>query len=210
MSREHFNQAAATWDQRPLSVQIASAVTAAIQALVPIQPHWEALEYGCGTGLVGLALAPQLKSLLACDNAESMITRLQEKAQAQGLKNVQGCCLDVVHDPLPQARFDLIFSSMTLHHIADTGLLLQRLCALLKPGGYIALADLEAEDGSFHAPHIPSVMHYGFERTHLHALCEAAGLSAITFHPAHVVQRQDEHGQVRHYPIFLLSATLGK
>jgi len=55
---------------------------------------------------------------------------------------------------------------MTLHHIADTGAILEKLNALLRPGGMIALADLDLEDGFFHDDPGEEV-HHGFERSAL-------------------------------------------
>jgi hypothetical protein len=39
--------------------------------------------------------------------------------------------LDLVRDPLPDERFDLIYTLMTFHHIADTDKILRDLFSLL-------------------------------------------------------------------------------
>ncbi|HMV67737.1 MAG TPA: methyltransferase domain-containing protein, partial [Myxococcota bacterium] len=99
-------------------------------------------------------------------------------------------------------RFDLIVSAMAMHHVEDTAALLRSLRAHLAPGGQIALADLDAEDGSFHPPGVEGVFHAGFERAALGAAIEAAGFSAPRFTTACVVHRDG-----REYPVFLVTAS---
>ena len=57
---EHFDQAAATWDLADRRVTLARDVVAAIAAWVTLSKEQAALDFGCGTGLVTLALAPLL------------------------------------------------------------------------------------------------------------------------------------------------------
>ena len=58
---------------------------------------------------------------------------------------------------------DLIVSAMTLHHIAEISTLLCSLSRWLRSGGYLALADLDTEDGSFHQD-LTDVHHFGLDR----------------------------------------------
>ncbi|EQD29460.1 S-adenosylmethionine-dependent methyltransferase, partial [mine drainage metagenome] len=46
-----------------------------------------------------------------------MLAVLDEKARAAGLDNLHTRVLDLTREAPPAQRFDLIFSSMTLHHI---------------------------------------------------------------------------------------------
>lgn len=57
-------------------------------------------------------------------------------------------------------RFDGIISAMALHHIKDTQHLLRTFTSHLHPGGFIALADLDREDGSFHTHGNEGVFHF--------------------------------------------------
>ncbi len=134
-NRQRFDVIAAEWDESPRRRELAAAVAAAIEAAVPLQADWHALEYGCGTGLVGAALAPAVGRLLACDVSPGMLSVLEEKARAAGLEQLQTRVLDLTSEPPPAERFDLIFSSMTLHHIQDVAALVQTFRGMLKPGG---------------------------------------------------------------------------
>ncbi len=73
---------------------------------------------------------------------------------------------------------------------------------MLVPGGWVALADLDAEDGSFHSPDVPGVAHHGFDRKTLEGWLGAAGFTAVSIRTAHTVERERE-GEQRRYPIFL-------
>ena len=205
-NRQRFDAIAADWDDSPTRRALAAGVAAAITAAVPLQAHWHALEYGCGTGLVGAALAPRVARLLACDVSPGMLAVLAAKARAAGLDHLQTRVLDLTREPAPAERFDLVFSSMTLHHIPDVAALLRVLHGLLKPDGWLALADLDAEDGSFHRPDVPGVMHHGFDRAALQADLRNAGYTDVRARTAHTVSKTAADGRERRYPVFLITA----
>lgn len=69
-------------------------------------------------------------------------------------------------------------SAMTLHHIPDTDHILRVFHDLLKPGGWLAIADLDREDGSFHEPKVD--VQHGFDRAALATKAKAVGLAAPT------------------------------
>ncbi|MGS1012978.1 class I SAM-dependent methyltransferase [Rhodanobacter sp. UC4450_H17] len=205
-NRQRFNVIAADWDESPRRRELASAVAASIEAAVPLQADWEAMEYGCGTGLVGATLAPKLGRLLACDVSPGMLAVLEAKAGAAGLDNLQACVLDLTSEPPPAQPFDFIFSSMTMHHIPDVPELLRTFHSMLKPGGWLALADLDAEDGTFHEGGVSGVMHHGFDRDAFQAELEAAGFLQARACTACVVSRPAAEGRHSDYPVFLVTA----
>ena len=205
-NRQRFDTIAADWDDNPGRRALATDVAAAIRATVPMQPDWHAMEYGCGTGLVGAALAPELGLLLACDLSPGMLSVLEKKARAAGLDQLHTRVLDLTSEPPPAETFDLIFSSMTMHHIEDVAALLPIFRGMLKPGGWLALADLDTEDGSFHGGGAPGVMHHGFDREGLQAELRVAGFVDTHSGTAHTMSKTAADGRVREYPIFLITA----
>ncbi|MFW5857382.1 MAG: class I SAM-dependent DNA methyltransferase, partial [Planctomycetota bacterium] len=174
-SVRHFDEAAAGWDEKPERVALARSVADAIAEHVPLPPTTRALEYGCGTGLVGLALAPRLGRLTAADSSEGMLGVLREKLQRGAADNVDPVRLDLQTDPPPAGPFDLVFSSMTLHHVEALDRVLAAFAGLLAPGGRLAVVDLEAEDGSFHGDRV-DVEHHGFAPDALAERIRKAGL----------------------------------
>lgn len=204
MTNNRFDAAAANWDMENRRIELAKAISTHI-ALLPLRKDMVALEYGCGTGLVGLALAPQLASLVAADSSSGMLTALAAKIGEQGIDNVFPRRLDLLHEDCGE-NFDLIFSAMTLHHIADVPTLLEKFLNCLKPGGLIALADLDEEDGSFHQDNPDGVMHHGFNRAALADNLQRLGFSGIQADIVHTIHRKDNQGNERAYPVFLMTA----
>ncbi len=203
---DRFNALAADWDDSLLRADIAHGVATAIAAQIPLRADMRALEYGCGTGLVSVLLAGRLGHIVAADVAPAMLGVLERKRRAAGLDQIETRRLDLTCEPLPAERFDLIFTSMTLHHIDDVTQMLGLFRDLLQPGGWVALADLDREDGSFHGPDVPGIMHQGFDRAKLVATLTGLDLQAVTATTAYTVEKCDPAGTPRRYPIFLITA----
>jgi ubiquinone/menaquinone biosynthesis C-methylase UbiE len=205
MSQSRFDHAAATWDEQPARLAMTKDVAQTILTHVAVRADMTALDFGCGTGLVTLALQPYVQRIIGVDSSQGMLAKLQEKMQALGVTNVDTLQRDLTTElPPPGLCVDLIVSAMALHHIADIPHLLQALTGLLTPGGYLALADLDAEDGSFHAD-MTGVHHLGIDRTWLMAQLSALGYQEVSATTAHVVERPDAAGTPRRYPVFLVS-----
>jgi 2-polyprenyl-3-methyl-5-hydroxy-6-metoxy-1,4-benzoquinol methylase len=111
--------------------------------------------------------------------------------------------LDLLIDPPPAQRFDLIVTSMTLHHVPDTGHILRIFHDLLTPGGYLCIADLDQEDGSFHGPEVD--VHHGFDQADLSRRAAQAGFADIHFQTVFSIAKEHESG-TRDYPVFLMTA----
>jgi predicted TPR repeat methyltransferase len=198
-----FDARAATWDADPQKVARARRVAAAIAERVPALAGRRVLEYGCGTGLLGFALRPRVASVTMADSSAGMLEELRRKIAASGLDGLTPLRLDLATDPPPADRFDLICSLMTLHHVPDTAGLLRAFGGLLEPGGMVALADLEAEDGSFHGA--GAEVHHGFDRAALRAKLEAAGFEEVRVENVLEIRREAA-GDARRYPVFLATA----
>lgn len=201
MSHDFFAQKAASYEQNPHRVDNVVAIGHAIKTQLVLQPDMQLLDFGSGTGLLLQQIAPHVGKITAVDVSPSMNAQLRAKAPDIG------CELEVLEQDLLQTplnrQFDGIISSMTLHHIADIPVLLREFQRLLKPGGFIALADLDLEDGSFHTEDT-GVFHCGFDRAGIAAQAQAAGFSQVQVVDASVVQKP--HGQ---YPVFLLTGRRG-
>lgn len=202
---DRFNDIAASWDEHPGRVETAQAVARAMLEVLGLRGDERALEFGCGTGLVTALLASSLRHVTAADSAPGMLEVLERKRSELGLDNVETLRADLSVET-PTGAFDLIFSSMTLHHIKDVEALFRRLAGMLAPGGRVALADLEAEDGTFHGPDKPGIAHNGFERADIEAWLRAAGLEDVRLTTAHVVHKVGADDRPHDYPIFLATA----
>ncbi len=204
MTTDDFDARAATWDDDPAKVERARDVAAAIGRSVPLAPTMRALEYGCGTGLLSFVLRPRLGAITLADVSQGMLDVAAAKIAAAGDPAMRTVKLDLVADPLPAERYDLVYSLMTLHHIPDTAAVLARFRAVLREPGWLAVADLDTEDGSFHGAGFDG--HLGFDRDRLGALARAAGFATVAFSTAHVMT-SPVGTATRTYPIFLMVAT---
>ncbi len=199
----NFDDKAKTWDSDPIKRERAFAVAAAIRQRVPLSRDWRALEYGCGTGLLSFALRADLDRLTLADSSPGMLAVLEGKIAAAQAHNLHPLCLDLSHDPPPAEHYDLIYTLMTLHHVADTERLLRAFHNLLQPGGWLCVADLDQEDGSFHGPGFTG--HNGFHRAALRVQLVRAGFGDVDFSTCYAMKKATAQG-VREYPLFLAVA----
>lgn len=200
---ERFDTLAADWDSDPVRVITGQKVARAILAAIDPQGTETALEFGAGTGLLTLLIAPRVARLTALDSSDGMLAVLRDKCRRKHRDNVT-VIAGGVPAYLPAGPFDLIYSSLTLHHIENVQGLLGALIARLAPGGRVALADVDTEDGSFHGE-AKGVAHHGFDRDEFGHWLAAAGFADIAFSTAFEVPHQTETGE-RRYPIFLAVA----
>ncbi|ANT64802.1 class I SAM-dependent DNA methyltransferase [Prosthecochloris sp. CIB 2401] len=203
-----FDNAAETWDESPRRLAMAAKVCAAIEESVGIDPSWNMLDVGCGTGLVTLPFAKKALHITALDTSAGMLEVLEKKAAAEQLSNITTLCGELgslVSDHRCRAGFDCIISSMTLHHIDNTSEALAMLAGLLKNDGTLAFADLDSEDGYFH-DNAEEEVHHGFDRAELASLLASAGLSNVSFRTAAEITKVNRIGKERTYSIFLCTA----
>jgi ubiquinone/menaquinone biosynthesis C-methylase UbiE len=199
-----FDARAATWDDDPTKVERAQAVADEIVARVPLAPTMRALEYGCGTGLLSFMLRSRLGDITLADVSEGMLAVAARKIVAAGDTSMRAVKLDWFVDPVPVAAYDVIYSLMTLHHIPDTAGILERFRKALAAPGYLCIADLDTEDGSFHGAGFDG--HLGFDRGDLAAKARRAGFASVEFTTAHTMTKAVGDGH-RTFPIFLMVAS---
>ena len=197
MEKNAFDAIAQNYDEDPGHQKRAEAIFAAMTRMIPLTKNQEILECGAGTGLLTVLLAPHVASILATDVSLGMLTVLEEKCHRLGLDNVHTALYDPASEDLDRA-FDGIVGAMILHHIPQTQTALKRFHGLLRPTGWVALADLDAEDGSFHSAGMPQPAHHGFDRAKLLLDLESAGFHSVHIDTVHSIEK---NGKV--YPIFL-------
>lgn len=200
-NKRDFDAVANSWDQEPRRVKLAQDIVSAMRRELPLDAAMEVLDYGCGSGLVTLGLLPLVGTITGADSSKGMLEVLQRKLNEGKVENVTVQLLDLERQTL-DASYDLITSAMTLHHVQDVSALIASLAAALKPGGFLALADLETEDGSFHSDSA-GVLHHGFSREFLTGEFSKNGLREVRVVTAAVMEKTGEDGGSRPYPVLL-------
>ncbi len=129
-----FDEIAATWDADPMRARLAGAIADAVERQVVLAPTMDVLDFGCGTGLLSMALLPKVRSVTSADTSSGMLGVLEGKVRAQRLTSVKTVLLRQEDDYALSGEHDLIVSSMTLHHVADLGRLFARFRRAPAPG----------------------------------------------------------------------------
>ena len=169
---EDFNTLAQTWDNEPRRIERATVISKEILKAIPISREQTAMEFGCGTGLLSFCLQPYFRQLTLVDSSEGMISVVREKKLQAGIENMLPLCLDLFKDKMDQ-KFDVIYSLLALHHVRDIDGILGKLSEMVNPSGFLCIADLDEEDGSFHGPGFNG--HNGFNRDALNRKLQQMG-----------------------------------
>lgn len=193
-----FEEKATDWDVNEMVRNLSSAIGSAIKNNVKLTEEMHVLDFGAGTGLISSHVAPYVSRITAVDISEAMLTQLKAKAELKDKVDV--VCQNILLQPLNQT-FDLIMSAMAMHHVEDTHKMIQTFSEHLKPGALVALADLDAEDGTFHPADVEGVYHSGFAREALQKILESHQFDDVKFNTAHTVDKEGKK-----YPIFLVTA----
>lgn len=202
--RRNFDTAAASWDTNPYRVRLAQDVGRAIGERVRLSPGMDVLEVGCGTGLVTLLLQPHVRSITGIDGSKGMLEVLESRIRDTDLTNVTTRLMDLETCDDWEGRYDLVVSSMTLHHIRDVPRLLRQCFSVLKSGGTLAIADLDSDCGLFHRK-TEQVYHNGFDRAILAKEFRDSGLRTVRNRTAAMPVKPDCNGNLRCFSVFLMT-----
>lgn len=182
----HFDAQATSYDdpeKARRAHEVAQAVVAAGAAAPGPTGTVRLLEYGAGTGLVTQALSTLVHGLSATlADASSGMREVMEGKVASGALPVDARIvhLDLEQEPAPAERFDLVVSSLVLHHVRDLDRVLAGFAELLDDGGHLCVADLDSEDGSFHETVHDFHGHDGFDRRELADRMRRAGFTQVS------------------------------
>jgi len=174
----------------------AQVVADAIAAAIPLDGSTRLLDYGAGSGLFTQAIGGRVGSAVLADSSSGMRAVIQGKIDAGLIRNATVSALDLSHDAPGQARFDLIATILTLHHVADLTPVLSGFAEMLTPGGHLCIVDLDKEDGSFHPGGFGG--HHGFDHDDLRRQLAEAGFDQVEFSRCHQIVRDGAE-----YPMFL-------
>lgn len=161
---DYFVYRAAKWDT-PQKQEMASKFVAEMKKNINFTNNMDVMDFGCGTGLVGLQIAPLVRSITMLDTSSNMLEELGKKLEqynspCHNIKVVKGDITTISQEE-PGKQFDVVFSLMALHHIDKIDELLKEFQSNIKSGGLFVIGDLKEEDGSFHGG--DKVSHNGFD-----------------------------------------------
>ena len=117
------------------------------------RPGMTVVDLGAGTGyFVGYLseAVGQRGRVLALDTDRSMVDRMDERIERDGLRNVKPGIIDPDDPGLAPGSVDRILIVNTWHHISDRVAYAETLRATLRPGGLLLIVDFTIE-----SPHGP-------------------------------------------------------
>ncbi|MCU0471754.1 MAG: class I SAM-dependent methyltransferase [Bacteroidales bacterium] len=199
-----FDNKANGWDLNPMHLERAESIARHVVGKIPLQPWMIALEFGAGTGLTSFLIKDHLKEITMMDSSSEMVRIMTEKIEAAQANNLKAICFDLEKHDWHNGKFDLILSQMVLHHVDDIDSIIKKFYMMLNPGGYIAVADLLSEDGSFHGPGFTG--HNGFDMQELSALISKHGFIDINSDQCFVINKKTSDTEIKQFDVFLLIA----
>lgn len=183
-----FEQLAKTYDTEK-QIELANVIVREVKSELQNGKSSTLLEYGCGTGLIGLQLSEQVDSVLLVDSSKEMLEVVQNKISYEGITNAKVLLSDFTKST-PELRADIVLLSLVLLHIPDTKAILQELFSILYDGGKLIIVDFDKNDQVHH----PKV-HNGFSHENLQMILSEIGFQSVTiktFHQgSHIFMKQD-------------------
>ena len=109
-------------------------------------PHVESVcDVASGAGHTGLGFAGIAWRIVAVDPAPNMLAEVRRLAAERGVavETVEAFAESI---PLPSASFDLVVCRVAAHHFSDLPRAMAEMTRLAKPGGYVAVIDMEGDE----------------------------------------------------------------
>jgi ubiquinone/menaquinone biosynthesis C-methylase UbiE/biotin operon repressor len=112
------------------------------EALIRLMPPMIIADLGAGDGTISQLMAERAKRVIAIDNSEKMVEFGGDLAKKHGISNLEYRLGDLEDVPIRTGTVDLAFLSQALHHARHPERALGEAWRILKPGGRIAILDL--------------------------------------------------------------------
>lgn len=198
-----FDLKAKTWDENPTHTERSIAIANALLELVPVNNKMNVLEFGAGTGILSFLLADKFNSLTLIDSSSEMVKITNEKIKVRAISNMKAKCFDLELENY-DGCFDMIYNQMVMHHTVNIDLLLDKFKSMILPGGFLVIADLFPEDGSFHGEGFTG--HKGFEPMVLSEILAQKGFKNIWSRECYSIRKTITENKTKEYPVFILTA----
>ena len=195
--KDHFKDRASGWDKGDIRVNGAKTIADAISKKIELESSMKIMDFGVGTGLLGFEIAKVVDAVVGVDTSENMLEKLKEKNTPELF--IEPLHLDIVKNPIKDS-FDGIVSSMTLHHVENLKLFFETIYKNLNSNGFIAIADLESEDGTFHSDN-KGVHHFGFNEEELCEIVKESGFIDVKIENINTINKPHKD-----FGVFLLTA----
>src|SRR3954447_9473305 len=112
------------------------------EALLKLMPPMVIADLGAGEGTISQLMAQRAKKVIAIDNSDKMVEFGSQLARTHGIENMEYRLGELEEVPIESGTVDLAFLSQALHHARHPHRAIDEAYRILKPGGRIAVLDL--------------------------------------------------------------------
>lgn len=155
-------------------IQIGKVTSDAFREYLVDANDKNAIDFGCGTGLVGMNLLNDFNSMLFLDPSQNMINQIKQKIADFNIQNADTLCFDFEKEDQTDLQVDYIFMAQVLLHINDVELVLSRLYDVLNVGGHLLIVDFNKNEEI-----VSDMVHNGFDQEKLIDLMTKIGYREI-------------------------------
>lgn len=174
----------------PERIQIAKVSSEAIREYIVDAKSKNAIDFGCGTGLVGMNLLHEFDSMLFLDTSQNMILQVRQKITDFNIRNADTLCFDFEQEGLSDLHADYIFMAQVLLHIPDVEFVLSKLFDVLNEGGHLLIVDFNKNENI-----VSDLVHNGFHQDELSGVMTKIGYKHIQsktfYHGSKIFMGQD-------------------
>lgn len=201
-----FDEKAKDWDTDPIHVERAFISAKEIREFIKPNPGMTAFEFGSGTGLLSYFLRNDFSAITLMDSSKGMLDVLDNKITQENITNFKTVLFDLAQNEIADEneKYDVVATSMTMHHISNIDNILEKFYKLLKPESYLCIVDLDKEDGRFHSHLDDFTGHKGFSRNEIESYLSNNGFDICLYKIIFEIERRFENNEFMKYPVFLI------
>ncbi len=148
-------------------------------ALASLLPPLDVADFGCGTGVLSVAIARWARHVWAIDQNAAALEQARERAGREGRSNITFLREDLHRLSLKAGRMDLVVISQSLHHVESPAAVLAEAARLLKPGGRLVVLELMPHEERWVVERLGH-RHLGFSPEYLEVALREAGFTSTT------------------------------
>lgn len=169
-----FDSMASGYDT-PERIRIAKIISNAVREYISDGKNKSVIDFGCGTGLVGMDLLDEFRSVTFLDTSQNMLRQIEQKMAEAHIQNAATLCFDFETAFRSDIRADYVIMAQVLLHISNVEPVLSKLYEVLNPDGHLLIIDFDKNKEI-----ASDMVHNGFDQGQLINLMNQMGFKDVT------------------------------